>query len=818
MDTLLQDLRYAFRMLRRTPAVTAVAIITLALGIGANTAIFSVLRGMLWRPLPYEEPARTAMIWSHWTGWEATWVSAPEYYDYAAQTNLFSSVGAYTTAARTLTGAEGGAERIPAGLITASVWQALGTTPLRGRVFTEAEDQPGAGTVVVVGEGLWRRRFEADPGLLGRSITLNGQPATVVGIMPEAFRLPDDFASEERTQLWMPLQLGPVDQNNRGSHGYNAVARIKPGVTLEQAETGLDAFIVRMKADYPQNYGPAFGANLRALPDEIFGNVRPALMVLLGAVALVLLIACGNVANLLLARGEARQRELAIRTALGAGKRRVVRQLLTESLVLSIIGGAAGVVLATWSVSALPAINPSALPRAEAIGIDSVVLLATLALTVVTGLVFGLVPAWQLAKLDVQPELRDNARSVTSGAAGQRFRRVLISAEVALAVVLVIGAGLLVRSFARLTAVSPGFDPRGVLTMRLSLPAAAYPTRTAMRSFYDRLYTELRALPGVDLVGAVTGLPLTGPRGDWGTTIEGYTPPPNQGTPVDWQIASADYFRTMGIPLVKGRFLTEADREGSAPVILINEAAARRYWEGRDPVGLRMRINSSADTVWRTVVGIVGDVRHRGLTLTAKPEMYWPQSQVFVTAGDSVTIGRTMTVTMRVRGEPLALAASVRRVVTTLDPALAVSDVRSLDDVVSRSVAAPRFTATLIGVFALLALTLAAVGIYGVVAYVVAQRTSELGIRVALGARVPDVLRLVVGQGMRPVAIGLGAGLVGAVLLSRLLRQLLFEVAPTDILTYAVVSVLLGTVALLACYLPARRAARVDPMIALRAE
>ncbi len=818
MDTLLQDLRYAVRMLRRTPAVTAVAIVTLALGIGANTAVFSVLRGMLWRPLPYEEPSRTAMIWSHWTGWDETWVSSPEYYDYAAQADLFAAVGAYTTGARTLTGVEGGAERIPAGIITATVWSALGTVPLRGRVFNEAEDQPGAADVVVVGEGLWRRRFDADPDLLGRSITLSGWPHTVVGIMPEAFRLPDDFASEERTQLWIPLRLGPPDQNERGSHGYNAVARLRPGVSPEQAENGLDAFIERMKNDYPQNYGPEFGANLVSLPDEIFGDVKPALRVLLGAVALVLLIACGNVANLLLARGEARQRELAIRTALGAGKRRMVRQLLTESVVLSLIGGAAGVVLAVWGVSALPAINPSALPRAEAISVDGVVLLGTLVLALVTGVVFGLVPAWQLARLDIQPELRDSARSVTAGAAGQRFRRVLIGAEVALAVVLVIGAGLLVRSFARLRAVSPGFDAEGVLTLRLSLPQAAYPTRTSIRAFYDRLYTDLRALPGVTLVGAVTGLPLAGVRGDWGTIVEGYTPPPNQGTPIDWQVASADYFRALGIPLVKGRFLTEADREGSAPVILINEASARRYWAGRDPVGLRMRITTDADSVWRTVVGVVGDVRHRGLSLGAKPEFYWPQAQVFVTAGDSVVIGRTMTITLRVRGDPLALATPARRVVSTLDGALAVSDVRSLEDVVSRSVAAPRFTATLIGVFALLAMTLAAVGIYGVVAYVVAQRTAELGIRVALGARVPDVLRLVVGQGMRPVGMGLAGGLAGALALSHVLRGLLFDVAPTDLLTYAVVALALGGVALLACYLPARRAARVDPMIALRAE
>jgi len=402
--------------------------------------------------------------------------------------------------------------------------------------------------------------------------------------------------------------------------------------------------------------------------------------------------------------------------------------------------------------------------------------------------------------------------------AGRQFRRVLIGAEVALAVVLVIGAGLLVRSFSRLTSIAPGFESSGVLTMRLSLPAATYPTRTSVRAFYDRLYERLRALPGVEVAGAITGLPLAGVRGDWGTVIDGYTPPPNQGTPVDWQVASPDYFRALGIPLRAGRFLTDADREGGPPVILINEATARRYLPGRDPVGGRMRLTTSADSGWRTIVGVVGDVHHRGLTEAARPEFYVPQFQNFVTAGDSVVLARTMTVTLKVHGDPSAQAAPVRRVVAAIDPGLAVSNMRTLEDVVSRSIAAPRFTAALIGVFALLAMVLAAVGIYGVVSFVVAQRTAELGIRVALGARAADVLRLVVGQGMQPVLAGLAAGIVGALALSRVLSRLLYGVTSTDVATYAVVTLVLGGVALLACWLPARRASRTDPMIALRAE
>jgi putative ABC transport system permease protein len=819
MDTLLQDLRYAFRALRRTPAVTAVAIITLALGIGANSAIFSVLRGMLWRPLPYAEPEHATMLWSHWRGWDRTWVSAPEYADYAAQSQIFTSVGAYYSTALTVTGG-GEAERLPAGVVTASVFDVLGVKPLLGRTFLAEEDLPNGSPAVVIGEGVWKRRFASDPAIVGQSLQLNARPYTVVGVMPEAFRLPDDFAGSERTQIWVPIQLGTPTPDNRGSHGLLAVGRLRPGLEAGPAQVLLDQFVAGMKQTYQQNYGPEFGVTLVTLPDEILGKVRPALLVLLGAVGLVLLIACGNVANLLLVRGEARQRELAIRTALGAGRARMIRQLLTESVLLAVLGGGAGIVLAAWGVDALPAINPSSLPRAEAIQIDLPVLLGTLALSLATGILFGLVPAWHLVRSETRSDaLRETTRSVTAGVAGRRFRRVLIGAEVALAVVLVIGAGLLMRSFSRLTSVSPGFEPRGVLTMRLSLPAATYPTRTAVRAFYDRLFERVRALPGVEVAGAIRGLPLGDVLGDWGANIPGYTPPPNEGTPVDFQVASADYFRAMGIPLRKGRFLSESDREGAgAPVIMINEAAARKYWQGRDPVGTRMRLRADADSLWRTVVGVVGDVHHRGITEQARPEMYLPQLQVFLTAGDSDVPSRSMILTLRVSGDPMAQAAPVRRIIADLDRGLAVSDVRTLEDVVSRSIAAPRFTATLIGVFAALALVLAAVGIYGVVAYVVAQRTTELGIRVALGARAADVLRLVVGQGMQPVGYGLAAGVLAALVLSRLLTGLLFGITHTDVTTYAGVTVLLGTVALLACWMPARRAARTDPMIALRSE
>jgi predicted permease len=762
------------------------------------------------------------MLWSHWRGWDRTWVSSPEYYDYAAQRQIFSSVGAWSGAALTLTGAGDNAERLPTGVVTASLFEVLGVKPIAGRTFNADEDAPNGAPAVILGEGVWKRHFAGDRGIIGKTIQLSARPFTVVGIMPEAFRLPDDFAGEERTQIWVPLRLGPPDPNERGSHGYLAAGRLKDGVDPVRAQVLLDQFVARMKNDNPQYAGMGeFGVTLVTLRDEILGKVRPALLLLLGAVALVLLIACGNVANLLLARGEARQRELSIRTALGAGRRRVIRQLLTESTLLAVLGGAAGLLLATWGVAAIPAINPSSLPRAEAIHIDAWVLLGTLGLSLVTGIAFGLVPAWQLIRYGHRQDLQGAAtRSVTLGAQGQRFRRVLIGTEVALAVVLVIGAGLLTRSFARLASVNPGFDPRGVLTMRISLPAATYPTRTSLRSFYDRLFERLRAIPAVADVGAVAGLPLAGVRGDWGTQIEGYTPPPNQGTPVDLQVATNDYFKVLGIPLKRGRFLTDADREGmgGGPVILINEATVQKYFGGRDPIGMRMRITCPCDSTWRTVVGVVGDVHHRGLTEQARAEMYLPLMQHFLTSPDSQVLARSMTLTIRTAGDPALLAGPVRAVIAELDRGLAASDVRTLEDVVSRSIAAPRFTATLIGVFAALALVLAAVGIYGVVAYVVAQRTTELGIRVALGAGAGDVLRLVVGQGMQPVGLGLIAGVFGAFLLSRLLTRLLYDITATDPATYGFVTALLGLVALAACWLPARRAAHTDPMIALRSE
>jgi putative ABC transport system permease protein len=817
MATLLQDLRFAARTLLRNRGFTLIAVLTLALGIGANTAIFSVLSSILLKPLPYQAADRAVMLWSHWKGWDQTWLSGPEIVDYSRQTQIFSAVAPFDDGSFTLTG-DGDAERIRAGLVGANLFSVLQVSPIMGRTFTAEEDLPMGPSLVVIGEDLWRRRFNADPKILGRAIQVDAQPFTVIGVMPRDFRLPLDYAAEERTQMWFPLQLGVQDENNRGSHGLYAVARLQPGVDLNQGQKLLDSFVTQMKVDHPGNYGPEFGVTMISVPDQILGKIRPALLLLLGAVGLVLLIACGNVANLLLARGEARQREIAIRTALGAGRGRLARQLLTESVLLSVVGGAVGVAFAWWGVAVLPAINPSSLPRAEAITIDLPVLTATLILSVMTGVVFGMVPAWQMLR-DVHPELRENTRSVTTGRGGRRFRRILVGAEVMIAVILVTGAGLVMRSFLKLSSTAPGFEPHGVLTMRLSLPAATYPTRTSVRTLYTRLVDQLRGLPGVGTVGAVAGLPLATIRGDWGITVEGYIPPdPKLGTQADWQVVRPDYFEAMGIPLKKGRQLTDADGADAPQVIMVNEAMAKYFWPDRDPIGQRLHLNSSADSAWRTVVGVVGNIHHRGLDEAPRPEMYLPHAQFFSTAPDSVVPARSMTLTMRVRGSPEALTGPVRGVLHSLDPGLAVSDIRSLDDVVSRSIAAPRFTTALLSVFAALALILAAIGIYGVLSFIVAQRTAELGIRVALGASRSDVLRLVVGQGMRPVLIGLVTGLIVALAFAKVLQGFLFGVPHTDPGTYVTVTAVLMGAAVLACYLPARRAARVDPMTALRAE
>ncbi len=815
---MLDDLRYAIRQLRRSPSFAVVAVLTLALGIGANTTIFSVLRGILLRPLPYAEPDRSVMIWTHLNGKDNQWVSPAEYADYQTQSSLFSSVAIFDEGAFTLAG-DHDAESLRGGLVSANLFTTVGATPILGRVFSPEEDHEGGPHLVVIGEGIWRRRYGGDAGIIGKPIQIDAQPYTVIGVMPDAFRLPIDFAVTAPTQFWIPLQLGSTAADERGNHSYYVTARLRPGLGIEAGRPQFGQFIETMKQKYPDYYAKSFGVSLATLREEVVGRVRPALLLLLGAVGLVLLMACANIANLLLARGESRQKELAIRAAMGASRGRLIRQMLLESILLSVIGGSAGLLIAWWGISAIPAINPSSLPRVESIGLDPAVLAATFALSLITGVTFGLAPAWQMARPALQADLKESGRGVTATRRGRSFRSALIGGEVALAVVLVIGAGLLVQSYLRLAELSPGFKADNVLTMRLALPEATYPTRTSVTSAFDRVLGSLGQLPGVQVAGGVTGLPLATIRGDWGVDIEGQVAPnPRDRPQVDWQVVEPGYFEALSIPLVAGRYPTVADRAGGLSVIVINEAMARQHWPDGHAVGQRMRLTTSADSNWRTVVGVVGNVHHRALEAAPRPEMFIPLGQFFETAPEEAVNVRGLTLTLKTASDPLALVASARQAVAAIDPNLALSDVRTMQGVVSSSIATPRFTAVLLGVFAALALSLAAVGIYGLVSFVVAQRTGEMGIRLALGAEAADILRLVLGQGMQPVVAGLGAGLVASLLLARLLTAMLTGISARDLSTYAVVIGVLGGVGLLACWLPARRAARTDPIVAMRNE
>lgn len=813
---MLDDLRYALRQLRRSPGFAVVAVVTLALGIGANTTIFSVLRGILLRPLPYAEPDRSVMISSHLNGKDNQWVSPAEFADYQAQSSLFSSVAIFDEGAFTLAG-DHDAESLRGGLVSANLFATVGTAPILGRVFTAEEDQAGGPRLVVIGEGIWRRRYSGDAAIIGKPIQIDAQPYTVVGVMPEAFRLPIDFAVTAPTQFWVPLQLPSITADDRGNHSYYVTARLRPGLEIETARPQFARFVAAMKQKYPDYYRPTFDVSLATLREQVVGRVRPALLLLLGAVGLVLLMACGNIANLLLARGESRQKELAIRAAMGASRGRLIRQLLLESVLLSVIGGGAGLLIAWWGISAIPAINPTSLPRVESIGLDPAVLAATFVLSLITGVVFGLAPAWQMARPALQAELKETGRGVTATRRGRGFRSALIGGEVALAVVLVIGAGLLVQSYMRLTQLSPGFKADNVLTMRLALPEASYPTRASVTSAFDRVIARLGQLPGVLVAGGVTGLPLATIRGDWGVMIEGQVARDRRDLPqVDWQVIEPGYFEALSIPLVAGRYPTAADRSGSLSVIVVNEAMARQHWPEGHAVGQRMRLTTPADSNWRTVIGVAGNVHHRALDAAPRPEMFVPLDQFFETAPDDAVNVRGLTLTLKTASDPLALVASARQVVASIDPTLAMSDIRTMQGVVSSSIATPRFTAVLLGVFAALALALAAVGIYGLVSFAVAQRTGEMGIRLALGAEAADILKLVVGQGMRPVIAGLTAGLVASLLLARVLTAMLTGISARDLSTYAVVIGVLGGVGLLACWLPARRASRTDPIVAMR--
>jgi putative ABC transport system permease protein len=801
LDALGQDARYSWRRLVRSPGFTAVAVITLGLGIGANSAIFSVVNTVLLRPLPYAESERLVRVFSLRS--VPVEMSGPDFMDIREQAGVFEGLAAYDTEARTLTGA-GDAERVAVGAVTPGFFEVLRVRPVLGRTFRLGEMEPGQERVAVLSHGFWLERFGGDHGVLGRTITLNGLEYEVVGVVPPAFDLPPGRA------LWVPIVNEGMFATSRRAVYLSVIGRLGAGVTLAEAEAEVSTIAARLEAAYPES-NVGWGATVRPMRDVVVGDARAPLLVLLGAVALVLLIACANVANLLLARAAGREGEFSVRAALGAGKARLVRHLLTESVMLGALGGALGLLLAVLGTRALIALGPAGIPRLDEVAVDGTVLAFTAAAALLTGILFGLAPALQVARANLASSIREGGRGA-SGGRGNRLRSGLVVGQTALAVVLLIGAGLLLGSFARMMQVDPGFQSHGVLAFPLSLPEARYPEDAQVRDLYGRFLDRLEIVPGVRSADAV--YPGLGGGGSFSIafTVDGREPlPPGESQSMQTRVATAGYFSTAGIPVRRGRAFTEWDRADAPGVVVLNEAAVRRYFPDEDPLGQRITLGWTRDgvQVGGEVVGIVGDVRHFGLTAEPVPELYLPHDQVPVSV---------MNLVLRTAGDPLAVVGPVRAALRELDPSLAAGTFVPLEDQLSRSVAQPRFYALLLGLFAAVALTLAAVGILGVMSYLVAQRTREIGIRMALGADARAVHRLVIGRGMLLTLAGLALGIPATFALTRVIESQLYGVEPGDPATLAAVVVLLTAVAFLSSYIPSRRATRIDPMMALRGE
>jgi len=814
MARLPQDLRHAFRMLRNKPAFTAVAILTLALGIGANTAIFSVVDASILRPLPYSAPGRLVMVkeWIPKAIPDPIPVCAPDAVQFQRENQTFASMAAFWGGQFDLSGGTE-PQRINVNRVNATIFPLLGVQPSLGRAFTTEEDQPGH-LVAILSNGLWQRQFGADPNIVGRKVTLDRQPYTVVGVMPRSFVFPLPGMNQgETSDLFVPMAFTPAELAAVGDNfNYGVLGRLKPDVTLAQANADVAAIAHRILETYPVEFRSDITLSAIALPlaEQVVGKSRTPLLLLLGAVAFVLLIACINVTNLLLTRATDRQREIAVRLALGASRARLLRQLLAESMLLTLTGAALGLVLAHWIIQGLLALMPAEIPRVHAVGLNLSVLGFTVGLAALTGLVFGIVPALASSRTNVNATLKEGGRSSMEGRQNNRVREVLVVAEVAIAMVLLVGAGLLLRSFQHVLETDPGFQPEHVLTASLSLPEAQYPKEVQIQSFYRQLIGRLQQLPGMQMAGTSTDLPL---RAGWNHifTPEGYQPPPGANLNFsNHSVIFAQYLQTMGVPLLKGRYFTEADKQGSTPVLLVSESLAKRYWPNQDAIGKRLKWGpQESKDPWLTVVGVVGDVKQSTLDVETTPHTYEPLLQN--TSGSA-------NVAIRASGDPAALTSALRAAVWALDPQLAVAQIRTMDQVISESTTSRRFNLFLLAGFAFLALVLSAIGIYGVIAYSVVRRVHEIGIRMALGASGGDVMRLVIGRGLLLLGIGMIIGIAGALAITRSLASFLYGIRPTDPLTFAGVVVILASVAFLASYIPARRATKVDPMIALRYE
>ncbi|MEO6237099.1 MAG: ABC transporter permease [Vicinamibacterales bacterium] len=806
MDHLKRDVQYAFRRLFKAPGFTFVAVVTLALGIGANSAIFSVVNGVLLKPLPYPEPDRLVGVY-HVTEGEKAMMSGPNFTDIARSASSLENTAAVSTAEVILTG-QGEPVRLDVAGVSASMFSVLRVKPLFGRTFNADENTPGRTNIVVLSHGLWKARFGGDPGVLGKRIALDGVNKQIVGVMPEGFSYP---AARE---AWLPIRY---DENfvskQRGAWYLRGIARLKPGVTAEQSAAEVETLGRNLARQYPDS-NEGLGMTTFPLHEAMVGSIRSSVLVLLGAVGFVLLIACANVANLLLARAAARESEMAVRAALGAGRGRLVRQLLTESVILSLAGGGLGLLFGVWGVAFLTSLKPQGIPRLDAVSVDATVIFLTFAVAVLTGLLFGVVPALHATRGALSGSLKESGRGAVPNRGGARLRGTLVIVEMAMAVMLLAGAGLLMRSFMRLQSVDPGFDPAQTLSFELSLPDARYEGDTRQIAFFDQLLPRLRALPGVRAADAVMALPLSGSNFNISFLVAGRPPvPPAQQPSMEIRVATPGYFSELGIPLKRGRGFTEDDRSGTPPVVVLTESAAQRYFPNEEPLGKTIKLGwgrgPGKPKAGGEIVGIVGDVKEAGLDEPDAPQLYLPYRQWPV---------QSMSVVLKTTRSPESLVAAVGQEVHAIDPNLPLANVGSLEKIISESISQPRFYMLLLGIFAAVALVLAAIGIFGVLSYAVSQRTREIGIRMALGAPGRTVVNLIVRQAMLLVISGVAAGTIAALLVSQTMTKMLFSVTPSDPVTFSAVAAVLVAVALLASYLPARRATRVDPIVALRAE
>ncbi len=818
METLWYDLSHSIRVLSKHPGFTAVAVLSLAIGIGANSAIFSVTNALLLRPLPYTDADRLVILWSRSPGLNVPqdWFSPGQYLDIKTQNDVFDETSISIGGSFNLTG-QGTPEHIDGARVSSSLFSLLEAGSLLGRVFLPEEDEPGKPQTVILSNGFWQRYFGADPEVIGRTLTLNGGDFTIVGVMPADFSLNKEVMPAvngiQNADLLLPLPINESARANRGNEDFNIFARLKPGITIAQAQAEMDIIADRMKQQYPANYPPSGGLTISVVPllEQVVGDISLSLRVLFGAVGFVLLIACANVANLLLSRAATRQKEIAIRAALGASRTRLIRQLLTESMLLALAGGSLGLLIALLAVKALRLFAPDNIPRLNEVGIDGRVMAFTCLIALLTGIVFGLAPALRASRVDLNEVLKEGGRSSggASGGGGSRTRKLLVVSEVALSLLLLIGAVLLLRSYQRIGNAYPGFNPHNVLSLRLQLPAARYPTPDSIISFFRRVGETLNRSPEIESAATTYSLPMSTVALAWEPiAIEGYVPENSQDSIIsNVRIVSPDYFRTMSVPLLRGRYFDEHDIKGAPETVIVDETLAERFWPNEDPIGKRLQRGGSSS--WRTVVGVISDAKQYSSEKEPPIAVYFPFEQY---------VARSMFLVIRTIPDPAQMTPAITREIQTLDPDMPVFDVNTMDQRLHFSLARRRFSMFLLGAFAVIASILAAIGIYGVMSYSVTRRTHEIGIRVALGARSGSILTLVIRQGFVLASIGIGVGLIGAFLLTRVMSSLLFEVSATDPFTFVATPLLLASVSLLASYIPARRAARVDPMVALRCE